>query len=78
MRPREALGRLAKMIFPWPVQQDRKAAVHAARREKEHSRDRARHAAEVEQQIQRLTQGNHFAEAIADQIITTHRKRGGK
>jgi hypothetical protein len=74
---REVLRRAAKVIRPWPVQRDRKAAVHAARQEKEHSLARAEHAAEVERQIRHLVRDNHFAEAIADQIIATYRKRGG-
>ena len=74
---REVLRRVAAVLRPWPVQRDRKAAISAARQEKEHSLARAEHAAHVEQQIRHLTRDNHFAEAIADQIITTYRKRGG-
>ena len=77
MRAREVLRRAAKVLRPWPVQRDRKAAISAARQEKEHSLARAEHAAEIEQQIRHLARDNHFAAAIAEQIISTHRNRGG-
>jgi len=77
MRVRELPRKAARMLRPWPGQRDRKAAISAARREKEHSQARAEHAAGIEQQIWHLTRDNHFAETIADQIIATYRKRGG-
>jgi hypothetical protein len=80
MRALEVIRRAAKVIRrPWPVRGDRQAAVRAARQEKEHSLAGAGRAAEVEQQIRLLVRDNHFAEAIADQIISSYRReRGGK
>ena len=68
-RVREVLRKAAAVIRPWPGHRDRKAAISAARQEKEHSLARAERAAEVEQQIRRLARGNHFAEAITAKIL---------
>jgi len=65
------------MIFPWPGSRERKAAVAAARQQKEHSLASAEHAAAVESQIRHLAGENHFADAITDQIISTYRARRG-
>jgi hypothetical protein len=73
----ELLRKAARMLRPWPGHRDRKAAISAARQEKEHSLARAEHAADVERQIRHLVRDNHFADAIADQIISTYRDRRG-
>jgi hypothetical protein len=68
-RARKAFRRLAGMIFPWPGSHERKAAVTAAQREKEHSQACAEAAADIGQQIRHLARENHFAETITAQII---------
>ena len=59
--------------LPWPSRRDRKAAISAARREKEHSQAAAGRAADVERQIRRMAEDNHFASLIADQIMRGQR-----
>lgn len=57
------------MILPWPSPHERKDAIGAARREKEISKTRAKHAAQMESQFKRIVQENHFAESLARQIM---------
>lgn len=66
---REALRKVAAVIFPWPAKHEREAAIRAARREKEHSQAGAREASAVEAQLLALASQNHFAQRIAEQII---------
>ena len=64
------------MPFPWPGRSIRHEAIAAARGEKERSQAGARHAAAIQQQIERMTETNHFAASIAEQIIARHRGEG--
>ncbi len=57
------------MLLPWPSRHERQAAIEAARREKEQSQATAAHAAVIERDIRRMMEANHFARAIAEQII---------
>lgn len=65
--------RAVEAILPWPSRRNRRAAITAARGEKETSRRSAAHAADVRGAIDRLAAENHFAAAIAEQIIARHR-----
>jgi hypothetical protein len=62
------------MLFPWPHRAERTAAVNAAAAEKDRSCRDAAAAAKLERQIRTMAQENHFAEVLASQIITRHRK----
>lgn len=57
------------MLRPWPSRTQRREAITAARDQKERSRASARHAAAIEHDIARMAEANHFAAAIADQIV---------
>lgn len=70
---RRLLGRVMGVLFPWPSRHQRQEAVSDARREKERSRSSAAHAAAVERDITRMAEANHFAQAIAEQIIRGRR-----
>ena len=59
-------------MFPWPAKHERRAAIAAARAEKERSREQAAQSRVVRQEITRLARVNHYAEAIEDQIIKGH------
>ena len=61
------------MLLPWPARHERQEAVSAARAEKEQSQARAAHAAVIEQDIQRIREGNHYAAVIAEQIMRGER-----
>lgn len=65
--------RAVEAILPWPSRQHRRAAITAARGEKETSRQAADRAADLRGAIDRLAAENHFAAAIAEQIIARHR-----
>lgn len=67
------IRRLMAMPFPWPDRGRRHAAIAAARREKEQSQDGALRAEALRRQIEAMREQNHFASAIADQIIARHR-----
>ena len=66
---RRHLRRLMTMLLPWPTRQQRREAIGRATAEKERSRAGAVHAAAIERDIERIRQENHFAAAIADQIM---------
>lgn len=63
-------------VFPWPRSDARRAAIDAARAEKERSRASAAQAAGIAGQIRRMAQENHFAQAIAEQLIARHQREG--
>lgn len=65
----DAARKAARMLLPWPSRHERRRDIASAKAEKQHSRARAAHAAEVEQQIRRIAEANHFAEVIADQLM---------
>lgn len=65
------------MPFPWPGRHSRHAAIASAREEKERSQAGAAHADAVRRQIEQLAAQNHFAEAIAEQIILRHPRGDG-
>jgi hypothetical protein len=71
----KALGRLMSAIFPWPSRGSRRAAISDARREKERSRSSAAHAAVISRDIEHMREANHFASAIADQIMQQYRRK---
>lgn len=62
------------MLLPWPSRQQRAEAIASAGREKQHSQDRAAHAATVEHDIRRMAEENHFAALLAEQIMRGRRK----
>ena len=64
------------MPFPWPARNRRQEAIAAARGEKERSQAGARHAAVIQQQIERMAETNHFAAAIAADLIRRHSPGG--
>jgi hypothetical protein len=57
------------VLLPWPPRQQRREAISDARRERERSQSSAAHAAVIERDIARMAEANHFASAIADQIM---------
>ena len=61
------------MPLPWPARHRRHAAIAAATAEKERSQEGAARADLLRVQIERLAGQNHFAAAIADQIVARHR-----
>lgn len=67
------LGRLARMLFPWPRRHVRHAAIAAAREQKERSQRGAADAHAITAQIERLAAENHFAARIAEQLVARHR-----
>jgi len=60
------------IMVPWPTRKERKAAVAAARAEKEQSAATARHAERVGRELTRLARENHFAAVIEGQILRGH------
>lgn len=64
------------MLLPWPSRHERQAAITAARREKERSQAQAGQAEDVARQIRRMTDRNHFAELIVEQIMQNQRRGG--
>lgn len=72
MKWREAISRM----LPWEPRAHRRAAIDAARAEKERSREAAADARAVKRQIERLAEANHFADIIAHDIIHGRRKGG--
>lgn len=65
------------MILPWPAPHERKASIAAARREKERSLKGAEQADGIRKAIARMAEENHFADAIAGQIIQRHARDEG-
>lgn len=65
------------MPFPWPGRHDRHAAIASARREKERSQAGAAQADTLRRQIETMREQNHFAAAIAEQIIARHSRGNG-
>lgn len=65
-------GRLVSVLLPWPARHERQEAIGRARAEKEQSQARAAHAAEIEQDIDRIRHENHFAAAIAATLMRGH------
>jgi hypothetical protein len=59
-------------MLPWPSRRQRRAAVNAARGEKEQSLRSAAHAAGVRADITSLAERNHFAASVVSQIIQRH------
>jgi hypothetical protein len=66
------------VLLPWPLRHQRRQAISDARREKERSQSGARHAAVIEQDIQRMRRDNHFSELIAGHIMRGHSHGGGQ
>lgn len=71
---RRLFRKAGAVLFPWPGRDERLASIQRARREKEYSLGRAAHAVAIERQIERLAEENHFAAAIAEQIIARHKR----
>lgn len=69
MSIRKAVIRALAAALPWPHGKARKAAVAAAEAEARESRRRAAHARSVAADLQRMARDNHFAAAIARQIM---------
>lgn len=67
------LGRVVDAILPWPSRRERRAAIEAARGEKEASRHAAARAAQLRAAVDRMAAENHFAASIAEQVIARHR-----
>lgn len=65
------------MIFPWPARSERREAIAAAVAEKERSQRAAGNAAVLRRDIQRMTEVNHFADAIRASLTQEHRKGHG-
>lgn len=61
-------------MLPWPSRRQRKAAIAAARGEKETSRHAAARADALRTAISRMAADNHFAAAIAEDIIARHQR----
>jgi len=57
------------MLIPWTPRHERREAIASAAREKDEARARAAHATQIEQQILRMAEENHFAATIATQIL---------
>jgi hypothetical protein len=68
-----AWRRAVSILLPWPRKDERRKAVHAARQERLRSEQGAAYAEQVRQDIERMAATNHFAAAIAEQIIDRHR-----
>jgi hypothetical protein len=64
------------MPFPWPDRGRRHAAIAEARAEKNRSQAGAARAEILRRQIETMREQNHFAAALADQIIQRHREGG--
>lgn len=62
-------GKAARMLIPWTPRRERRKAIASAEREKDQSRTRAAHAAQVEREIRWMAEQNHFAATIAEQIM---------
>jgi hypothetical protein len=60
------------MPFPWPDKTRRHQAIADARAEKDRSRAGAAKAEQLTRQIEAMRKTNHFASALADQIIQRH------
>ena len=65
------------MPFPWHARSTRHEAIAAARGEKEQSLGDLADAIVIQRQIERMARQNHFAAAIADQIIRRHTQGQG-
>lgn len=71
---RRLLRKAAAMLLPGPPRHERKAAIAAARRERERSEADAEHARRLAAELQRLG-GNGYAMEIAAQIRRGYRPR---
>lgn len=69
MTVRKVWDRVLAAVLPWPDPAARKAAIADARRKAQESRTGAAHAAALASEINRLARDNHFAEAVARQIM---------
>ena len=72
-RLRTAIRKAVAVLLPWPLRHERRAAIQAAKGEKETSQRGAEDAAAIEQQIEQMAAENHFAASIARQITARHR-----
>lgn len=72
------MTRLLRWLLPWPSRREREAAIERARGEKHRSQAAAGHAAEVADQIQQMREENHFAAAIAREIMRRHKEGGAQ
>lgn len=64
------------MIFPWPARSERREAIAAATAEKERSQRGAARASDLRRDIERMTEVNHFAEAIRATLTQDQQRRG--
>lgn len=64
------------MPFPWPGRTSRHEAIAAARAERRRSQAGAASAKVVRADIEAMWEQNHFAQAIAEDIIRRHRGQG--
>ena len=74
MKWTDALTKAIAAVLPWAPKHERRAAIDAARAEKEHSRGNAAESRQVRQQLTRLAYDNHFA----DSLRNTLRQKGGQ
>lgn len=70
---RDALRKVAAVVFPWPAKHERRAAIDAARTERERSEAAARRAGALQGQLRKIAADNHFSEAIVQQILRGHK-----
>jgi hypothetical protein len=63
--------------FPWPRRAERKRRIEQARAGARASRHQADRAARIERDLRRIVEENHFAAAIAEQIIRRHTQGNG-
>lgn len=68
INPLRKAAEMINAILPWPAKHERGEAILVARRHKERARKEARNAREIEEQIQRIIEENHFAESIMTQL----------
>ena len=62
--------------FPWPTRAERKQRIEQARAGARAARHEADKAARLERELRRIVEENHFAAAIAQQIIRRHTEGG--
>jgi hypothetical protein len=74
MTLREVWERVLAAILPWPDPAERRAAIEEARKEAQEGRHGAAHAAVLATEITKMAKDNHFAEAVARQIMGGDRK----
>lgn len=75
----KAAGRMMAAILPWTPRPQRKAAIRAARDEREAAQARLAHAAAVKSDIGRMVyDDNHFAQRIVETLRDRPRHGNGR